>query len=160
VSLRSSSGFVGRRRPGSLFLFSPSSPTPVLPPSPRMAARRLLDEASGASSKGRLRAPPRVSPSSSLPSSPPSSLLWWRRNWGENPHGRRDTGRPMQRDFIWRCPRVCERPQAVEIPRRPSPRPRGAHPAGRSGVVLHGAGRYRAGVVVTGKKKSREGDED
>jgi hypothetical protein len=40
-----------------------------LPP-PRTAARRLLDEASGAGSKGRLRAPPWAPPSSSLPSSP------------------------------------------------------------------------------------------
>jgi hypothetical protein len=30
---------------------------------------------------------------------------------------------------------------------------------GRDGAVLHGAGCYRAGEVVTGKKKSREGDE-
>jgi hypothetical protein len=53
---------------------------------------------------------------------------------GKNPHGRRGTGRPMRRDFIGRRPRACERPQALEIPRCPSPRPRGAHPAGRSGA--------------------------
>jgi hypothetical protein len=40
-----------------------------LPP-PWTAARRLLDEASDGSSKGRFRAPPLASPSSSLPSSP------------------------------------------------------------------------------------------
>jgi hypothetical protein len=50
VSLRSSSGFVGWRRPDSLFIFSSSSPLLRLPP-PRRAARRLLDEAPSADSK-------------------------------------------------------------------------------------------------------------
>jgi hypothetical protein len=64
----------------------------------------------------------------------------------------------VQREFIGWRPRVCELPKAVGIPQRPRPRPRGAHLARRSGVVPHGAGRYRAGVFVTGKKKSRGGD--
>jgi hypothetical protein len=74
AALRSSSGFhnargrsTAPRRRGSAF------PRLLRLPPPRTAARRLLDEASGAGSKGRLRAPPRASPSSSLPSSP--SLL-------------------------------------------------------------------------------------
>jgi hypothetical protein len=112
ASLRSSSGFVGRRLQSSCTRWSrretqrrapdpgvevharvalvfhdarsrstaPGRRGPVFPrllrlPPPRRAARRLLDEAPSAGSKGRLRAPPRASPSSSLPSPPSPPLL-------------------------------------------------------------------------------------
>jgi hypothetical protein len=61
-------------------LTAPGRRRPVFPrllrlPPPRGAARRLLDEAPSAGSKGRLRAPPRASPSCSLPSPPSPPLL-------------------------------------------------------------------------------------